>query len=110
MKSAFKLTANPVFRHMVPVTVPVDGGTEVQELAVTYRVFPTEVLARMEAELSAVDLALAIVREIGGVVDSGGEALPMNDDLQRRVLGLPFVTLAVIKHYREAMAGAAAKN
>ncbi len=110
MKAPFKLVSNPTFRHLVPIMAPVDGGSEEQTLGVTYRVLDTSELARMETEMSAPDLAMALVESIDGVVDGDGQTVAMNDRVKTSVLKLPFVTLAVLQHYRQAMAGAAAKN
>ena len=107
----FKLV-QATFQREITVKVPVDGGFEKQTMKVTYNALPiseTEELVNSEqADIKA--YVQKMVNRIEDVADAEGKPLEWNDGLRDQLLDVPFVFTAVLDGYKEAMAGARAKN
>ena len=108
----FKLLQNPEFSHVVKVTIPVNGGHDVQSFTARFRalsISATEQHNTLTAEGTA-----AYLREIfvgwDGVTDDQGEPIPFNDETRDRMLDVPFVRIALLETYNAAMMGAKRGN
>ena len=109
----FKLTKNPQFTHPVPVMVPADGGGhDEQTLKVRFRVRAVDDLNqhdRMTPEGTEAFLRAIVVR-FEDVVGEDGEPIPSSDDLTEQLLALPFVRMAVVQGYFNAVQKAKTGN
>lgn len=101
----FKIAKDPQFTHTVPILVPVDGGHEEQTLKVRFRVRTVDDLNqhdRMTAEGTEAFLRSIIVR-FEDVVDDDGQPVPSNDALTDQLLAFPFIRMAVVQGYFNAV-------
>lgn len=105
----FKLAAEPIFTHVVPILVPVDGGLEKQTMKVTYNVLTSE---RYRELLDEDQFALVreLIARIEDVVDQNGDPMDYNDALRDHLIELPYVRLGLLRGYNDAIVGAQAKN
>lgn len=101
----FKIAKDPQFTHTVPVLVPVDDGHEEQSLKVRFRVRTVDDLNqhdRMTAEGTEAFLRSIIVR-FEDVVGDDGQPVPSNDALTDQLLAFPFIRMAVVQGYFQAV-------
>ena len=102
---AFKIAKNPQFTHTVPVLVPVDDGHQEQSMKVRYRVRTVDDLNahdRSTPEGTEAFLRSIIVR-FEDVVDEDGVEMPSDEALVDRLLAFPFVRMAVVQGYFDAV-------
>ncbi|WP_417726177.1 hypothetical protein [Roseovarius sp.] len=108
----FKIDQTPSFTHRVEIKVPADGGHELQDMQVTFRVLPDEEVegfdmrtARGEREFLG-----AVVTGFDDVEDEKGAKLPYSHALRDRLIGLAYVRVAMINAYYAAIMGKRVKN
>lgn len=101
----FKITKDPQFTHTVPVMVPVDGGHEEQTVKVRFRVRQIDDLNqhdRSTAEGTEAFLRSIVVR-FEDVVDEDGNPVPSDTALTDQLLAVPYVRMAVVQSYFQAV-------
>lgn len=108
----FQITKDPQFTHDVPVLIPVDDGHEEKILRCRFRVRGADDLA--QHDLASVqgteDYLRAIVVRFEDVMDETGKLLEPSEALTNDLLALPYVRVAVIRRYTEAMVKARQGN
>lgn len=107
---SFKVVSNPEFTHTVPVLVPVDGTHEEQTLKVRFRVVPQDELMRIGTADGTEAYCRAIVVHFGDLVGEDDQPVPSSDAIINRLLRLPYVQIALIRHYTQAMSKARLGN
>lgn len=95
----FKVTSEPVFTHEVKVMVPVDGGFEAQTFKARFRVMDVEQLSDVQDEGGQKAVLQKVVAGMEDLVDEAGEPMPYSDDLRDRLIGVPFVRIALFTAY-----------
>ncbi len=99
-----KITARPRFTHKVVAHVPVDGGFAREEFRATFRL-----AADSAADLSTDTLKEAFLRdivvELHDLTDAEGYPAPWSDETRDQAFALPWVRLALLKAYFEAIVG-----
>lgn len=109
----FKITPKPTFTHTVPIMVPVNDGHDEQSLDITFRVLGLKQLAELEPGFDAQRQRAycdAVVQTFSGLVDDAGKDVPCDASLRERLLDTPYVQIAIMRHYSEAMSKAKTKN
>ncbi|WP_297772674.1 hypothetical protein [uncultured Roseovarius sp.] len=108
----FKIDQKPTFTRRVEIKVPADGGHEMQDLEVTFRVLPDEEIEAfdMRTTRGEREFLAATVFHIDDVEDEKGSALPYSDNLRDRLVGLAYVRVALINAYYAALMGSRVKN
>ncbi len=101
----FKITKSPEFTHVVTVLVPVDGGHDEQTFKARFRaVLSTKAIA---ADVRQPEGFLTFLREIivslDDLADERGTIMTYNDDVRERLLAYPYVRIALLKTYTEAL-------
>lgn len=108
---AFKIIENPEFTHDVPVLIPCDGGHVEQSLKVRFRAISVD---EMNTHTMYGDGQEAYLRAVcvrfEDVVDGEGVPVPPSDELTTRLLGVPFIRVALIRAYTMAMSKAKTGN
>ena len=108
----FIVDHSPTFTHPVTVQVPVDGGFEEQKFKATFNVIPAE--EAKEYDLSDAGQVTAFLKRVlvsmDDLVDKDGQAVPYNDSLRDKLLGLPFLRLALSRTYFAGVSGAKSGN
>lgn len=102
----FKVTTNPTFTHVVKISVPVDGGHDEQTLKATFKVLPLDQLVEdPELDMSGnqVKSLRQVLVSLADLVDDQGNPVEYNDDLRDRLIGVPYVRIALMQHYIQAM-------
>ena len=101
----FKIVSDPQFTHDVPVMVPVDDGHAEQSLRTRFRVLDDE--ARSAFDLTTPegtkDFLHAAVVGFEGLVDDEEKPLPVTDALREKLIGTPYVSGALSRHYFAAL-------
>ena len=108
----FKIDQTPTYTHRVEIKVPANGGHELQDMQVTFRVLPDEEIEAFDMRTSRGErefLAAAVVG-FDDVEDEKGAALPFSDALRDRLVGLAYVRVAMINAYYAALMGKRVKN
>lgn len=99
----FKITTDPKFTHPVTVCVPVDGGYKDQTFPVTFRVVPLDQLPKGEGSDAHMETLRKVVVHMGELVDDNDQPVSYSDDLRDQLIQYPYVRLALLKAYIEAM-------
>lgn len=101
----FKIAKNPQFTHSIPVLVPVDNGHEERPLKVRFRVLPIDDVNQHDPRTSEGTEAFlrAVVVRFEDVVDENGELMPSDDTLTSQMLALPYIRIALVKGYYDAV-------
>lgn len=97
----------------VQVYVPVDGGRhQIQKFTARFKVLSQEELKGITGDSDFDDEMLNKILIGWGedLVDDAGQPLPFNEENKKAVLDIPFVRLAIIRAYGEAVANARRKN
>lgn len=108
----FKIDQTPTFTHRVEIKVPSDGGHDLQDMQVTFRVLPDEEIEAFDMRTSRGErefLAAAVVG-FDDVEDEQGKKLPYSHTLRDRLIGLAYVRVALINAYYAALMGKRVKN
>lgn len=101
-----KIVANPTFTHTVTVKVPVNGGHRDETFKATFKVVPEGEYD----ELSVVtnegmrEFLIMALESCADLVDEAGKELEWNDGLRDQLLSLPYVRLALMRTYSDAVA------
>jgi len=108
----FKIDQNPTFTRRVEIKVPADGGHDLQDLSVTFRVLTDEEVEAfdMRTAQGERDFLSAVITELDDIEDGHGTALPYSDALRDRLIGLAYVRVACINSYYAALMGQKVKN
>lgn len=108
----FIVVDEPTFAHAVKVLVPVDGGHEPQSFKAVFKVLATDREAEFDLSTAtgSTEFLRAIVVGMDELVDAAGAPLPYSDALRDRLLRLPFVRVALVKAYFEAIRKATEGN
>lgn len=108
----FIVDPNPSFTHKVTVQVPVDGGFEEQSFKATFAVIPAEEAASYDLSdgKSTSEFLRRIVTGMDELVDKDDKPVPYNDALRDKLLGLPFMRMALSRAYFGGVAGARSGN
>lgn len=107
----FKIAKNPQFTHTVKVVIPVDddgnggGGHEEQTMRVRFKVRTVDDLNQHDRSTSegTETFLRSIVVRFEDVVDETGTAIPSDEALTDRLLAFPFVRMAVVQAYFDAV-------
>ncbi|EAQ27519.1 hypothetical protein [Roseovarius sp. 217] len=108
----FKIDPTPTFTHRVEIKVPTDGGHDLQDLQVTFRVLPDDEIEAFDMRTTRGErefLAAAVVG-FDDVEDEKGKTLPYSHSLRDRLIGLAYVRVAMINAYYAALMGKRVKN
>lgn len=108
----FKIDQKPEFTRRVEIRVPADGGHEMQDLSVTFRVLPDQEIEAFDMRTAAGEREFlsATVTHFEDVEDDAGRSLPFCDSLRDRLIGLAYVRVALINAYYAALMGSRVKN
>lgn len=108
----FKIDQTPTFTHRVEIKVPADGGHELQDLQVTFRVLPDEEIEAFDMRTSRGerDFLTAAIVNFDDVEDEKGKQLPYSHGLRDRLIGLAYVRVALVNAYYAALMGKRVKN
>lgn len=107
-----KIVKNPEFTSKVKVQVPVEGGTQEQSFTARFRALSVsegEVFNMLSTEGNT-DFLRAILIGWDGVKDEDGEAISFNDASRDQILDIPFVRVAILQTYNQAVMGARRGN
>lgn len=108
----FKIVKNPEFTHTVPVLVPVDGGHSEQSMKVRFRVVPQDEL--MNHNLGTADGTESYCRAIcvgfADIVGEDDQPIPPSDEVNNILFRQPYVQIALIRAYTQAMSKARLGN
>ncbi|MFD1342880.1 hypothetical protein [Litorisediminicola beolgyonensis] len=108
----FKVLSQPTFSHQVRVMVPVDGGHEEQTFRATFRVLTESEAKKHDAKTGPgirSFLRTAIVK-LDELVGEDGKELSYSDQLKDRLLDMPYVRIALLQTYSDAVSKAATGN
>jgi hypothetical protein len=104
-----KITHRPRFTHKVTAQVPVDGGFAREEFRATF-----QLASNAEADLASDTMKEAFLRdivvELHDLTDADGAEVPWSDEARDAAFALPWVRLALLRSYFEAIVGARAGN
>jgi hypothetical protein len=108
----FKIDQNPSFTRRVEIKVPADGGHELQDMSVTFRVLSDDEIESfdMRTARGEREFLSATVCHLDDVEDEAGRKLPYSDGLRDRLIALAYVRVALINAYYAALMGARVKN
>lgn len=108
----FKIVHNPTFKHLVEVSVPVDGGFAKQSFTGHFRVLSDNELESHKTDSLAniKDYVRAFFIGWDDIVDDEKNHLPYSESLRERLIGVPYVRRALIDTYTAAMVGAKRGN
>jgi hypothetical protein len=97
----FKVNATPEFTHTVTVMVPTDGGHEEQSFKARFRVLTTDVEAKLE--VGNREYLHKILVSMEDLVDEAGKPVSYNDAVRDQMLALPYVSVALVNAYVNAL-------
>ncbi|MCW1934121.1 phage tail assembly chaperone [Pararhodobacter zhoushanensis] len=103
-----KIARNPEFTHDVTVRVPVDGGFADQKFKARFRVIPWAELNVFERDADEQTRMVWVGWD--GIVDDADVPIPFSDSMRDTLISLPFVRMAVLNAYVDAVAGAKRGN
>jgi hypothetical protein len=106
----FKVTADPTFTHKVRVMVPVDGGHTEQTFNATFGVMDVEELEKLQDEEGQVAVLKKVIRTMSDLVGDDDQPLPYSDALRDKLIGVPYVRIAMFQTYLKAITKAKAGN
>lgn len=106
----FKVSSDPKFTHPVTVCVPVDGGHKNMTFPVTFRVMPLDQLDDGQgAEGQAASLR-KVITHMEDLVGDNDQPIPYSDEIRDQLIAVPYVRLALMKTYLEAVTKTKAGN
>jgi hypothetical protein len=107
-----RISKSPEFTHKVTVLVPVDGGHDEQTFKARFKVMSTEESSRYDLQSSEGIQEFLNVAVVGlyDLVDVHDKPLVFNDELKASVLGLPYLRLALLRAYMDAVTKAKVGN
>lgn len=106
----FKIATEPKFTHTVRVMVPIDGGHAEQTMRVTFRVEDVDKLTGIQDEGGQRAVLQRVVSHVDDLVDDAEQPVPYSDDLRDKLIGVPFVRIAMFLAYIEAVTKARQGN
>ncbi len=108
----FNVAAEQTFKRTVPVQTPVDGGHRDDSVIAFYRVIPTDKVKQFDlnTEEGLRDFLKAAVVKLDDLVGADKQPVPFSDDLFEQLLGLPYLRLALMRTYFDAVAKVKAGN
>jgi len=112
----FVLADRLVVERDVAVKVPKAGtGFETANLRVAFRILDMAEAEKLSERMDAHKADIGFLREVfvglpDGVKHESGSVLPDSPELRDRLIGLPYVRLALLRAYTEAQTGGALGN
>lgn len=102
----FNVNQNPEFTHPVKVMVPVDGGHETQTFKARFRALNEDAyddfdLASIEGQKEFLKAVIVKFEDLVG--DDEQAPIPYSDALRDKMLGIPFVRMALQRTYALAV-------
>lgn len=99
----FKVTNDPRFTHEVPIRVPVDGGYVDQSLQVTFRVLPIDQLSSDGSTEGQKEDLRRLIAKLDDLVDDNDKPVTYSDAIRDQLIELPYVRVAMIRAYTQAV-------
>lgn len=110
----FKVSADPRFTHEVKVMVPVDGGHTQQTFRATFRALPIDELTGDDdpgdPNGSNAALLKRVIVDLNDLLGDDDKPLTYSDELRDRLIGVPYVRVALMSTYIAAITKARAGN
>jgi hypothetical protein len=109
---AFKIVKQLEIDWPVPVNVPTSGGkTELHTFTAKFKIMGNEYFEKAQQKAKDdIDLISKLITGWDGVLDDNDKPVKYSKKALSELCSLPFVRIAIIKAYTEALNGAEAKN
>lgn len=106
----FKVTAEPNFTRTVTVCVPVDGGHSAQTMKVTFRALPTDDFSLQGGNEGQLADCRKVIVSMDDLIDENDQPVSYSDAIRDQLIAMPYVRLAVLQSYIEAVSKAKLGN
>lgn len=106
----FKIAKEPTFTRTVTVCVPIDGGHSNQSMKVTFRVLSTDQLSTLGGNEGQIEDLRRLIVSMDDLVNEADEPVAYSDPIRDQLIAVPYVRLALLQSYIEAVSKAKAGN